>query len=76
MEALKEKLEEIETGTSVESFQKSDRSTSKHRRKLTGVNPCSQEMKLANGNPEQQRAAAGELRLLAKRNADPGMYLW
>ncbi|KAL9676396.1 hypothetical protein QQ045_004610 [Rhodiola kirilowii] len=26
--------------------------------------------KLANGNPEQQRAAAGELRLLAKRNAD------
>ncbi|KDP25509.1 hypothetical protein JCGZ_20665 [Jatropha curcas] len=32
--------------------------------------------KLANGNPERQRAAAGELRLLAKRNADPGMYLW
>lgn len=26
--------------------------------------------KLANGNPEEQRAAAGELRLLAKRNAD------
>ncbi|KAL3649996.1 U-box domain-containing protein 14 [Castilleja foliolosa] len=26
--------------------------------------------KLANGNPDQQRAAAGELRLLAKRNAD------
>ncbi|KAF5947916.1 hypothetical protein HYC85_013873 [Camellia sinensis] len=26
--------------------------------------------KLANGNPEHQRAAAGELRLLAKRNAD------
>ncbi|XVE99262.1 hypothetical protein REPUB_Repub03eG0183000 [Reevesia pubescens] len=26
--------------------------------------------KLANGNSEQQRAAAGELRLLAKRNAD------
>ena len=26
--------------------------------------------KLANGNTEQQRAAAGELRLLAKRNAD------
>ncbi|GMN51008.1 hypothetical protein TIFTF001_020164 [Ficus carica] len=26
--------------------------------------------KLANGDPEQQRAAAGELRLLAKRNAD------
>ncbi|KAJ8766080.1 hypothetical protein K2173_020596 [Erythroxylum novogranatense] len=26
--------------------------------------------KLANGTPEQQRAAAGELRLLAKRNAD------
>ncbi|KAI9157003.1 hypothetical protein LWI28_015363 [Acer negundo] len=26
--------------------------------------------KLANGNAEQQRAAAGELRLLAKRNAD------
>ncbi|XP_030450965.1 U-box domain-containing protein 14 [Syzygium oleosum] len=26
--------------------------------------------KLANGNPEQQRGAAGELRLLAKRNAD------
>ncbi|KAK4480349.1 hypothetical protein RD792_013420 [Penstemon davidsonii] len=26
--------------------------------------------KLANGNPEQQRAAAGELRLLAKRNSD------
>lgn len=26
--------------------------------------------KLAHGNPEQQRAAAGELRLLAKRNAD------
>lgn len=27
-------------------------------------------LKLANGNPEEQRAAAGELRLLAKRNAD------
>lgn len=26
--------------------------------------------KLANGNPEEKRAAAGELRLLAKRNAD------
>lgn len=26
--------------------------------------------KLANGNPEQQRSATGELRLLAKRNAD------
>lgn len=26
--------------------------------------------KLLNGNPEEQRAAAGELRLLAKRNAD------
>ncbi|KAL3732024.1 hypothetical protein ACJRO7_028809 [Eucalyptus globulus] len=26
--------------------------------------------KLANGNPEQKRGAAGELRLLAKRNAD------
>ncbi|XP_037493019.1 U-box domain-containing protein 14 [Jatropha curcas] len=29
--------------------------------------------KLANGNPEQQRAAAGELRWLAKRNADPAL---
>ncbi|KAF2295653.1 hypothetical protein GH714_033425 [Hevea brasiliensis] len=31
---------------------------------------CENNEKLANGNLEQQRAAAGELRLLAKRNAD------
>lgn len=31
--------------------------------------------KLANGNPEEQRAAAGELRLLAKRNADNRVYI-
>ncbi|CAN1238265.1 U-box domain-containing protein 14 [Linum grandiflorum] len=47
-------------------------------RKLGGssVSDCDQTTivglldKLANDNPEQQRAAAGELRLLAKRNAD------
>ncbi|EEF32796.1 E3 ubiquitin ligase PUB14, putative [Ricinus communis] len=31
--------------------------------------------KLLIGNPEQQRAAAGELRLLAKRNADNRVYV-
>ncbi|KAL6977196.1 U-box domain-containing protein 14 [Sarracenia purpurea var. burkii] len=31
--------------------------------------------KLANGNVEQQRAAAGELRLLAKRNADNRVFI-
>ncbi|KAK6137906.1 hypothetical protein DH2020_028364 [Rehmannia glutinosa] len=48
----------------------------KNRRSGTGSSDCDRAaivsllQKLANGNPEQQRAAAGELRLLAKRNAD------
>ncbi|CAN1149150.1 U-box domain-containing protein 14 [Linum perenne] len=51
--------------------------TAYRNRKLgSGVSDCDQTTivglleKLANDNPEQQRAAAGELRLLAKRNAD------
>lgn len=48
----------------------------RNRRSGTGGSDCDRAaieallQKLANGNPEQQRAAAGELRLLAKRNAD------
>ncbi|KAL3520753.1 hypothetical protein ACH5RR_018902 [Cinchona calisaya] len=48
----------------------------RNRRSGVGGSDCDQAavgtllQKLANGNPEEQRAAAGELRLLAKRNAD------
>lgn len=51
-------------------------STYRSKRPGSSVSDCdraaiaSLKEKLANGNTEQQRAAAGELRLLAKRNAD------
>ncbi|KAG8390591.1 hypothetical protein BUALT_Bualt01G0099500 [Buddleja alternifolia] len=50
--------------------------TSCKNKKSSGGSDCDRAaisvllQKLLNGNPEQQRAAAGELRLLAKRNAD------
>ncbi|XP_051121478.1 U-box domain-containing protein 14 [Andrographis paniculata] len=50
--------------------------TSRNKKSGTGSSDCDRAaieallQRLANGNPEQQRATAGELRLLAKRNAD------
>lgn len=50
--------------------------TCRNKRSGVGGSDCDRsaidalKQKLANGTPEEQRAAAGELRLLAKRNAD------
>ncbi|CAI9091151.1 OLC1v1026098C1 [Oldenlandia corymbosa var. corymbosa] len=50
--------------------------SSRHKRSGAGGSECDRAainvllQKLTNSNPEEQRAAAGELRLLAKRNAD------